>query len=800
MYTSSQKNPRRMALQSRPGRVWRPILLRFLLAELVVGFLLGPLGVHAAERPAGSVLEQAVGSEKALRDRLERALDTWCRWLSGYLRPVPGTDLYTLTPKAATGPNRYRDVAGNQFAAAAAGYWLARAKLNPEIARPLEGLIRLALGSHVAVKAIDRTDVPMWGAGYSAADNWHADLFAATSAMLMLPGLASAEQEQVRTILAWEADKQVEYGISPRWNSMPGRWPAHSVGEANAWSTALLQAARIAWPDSPRQEAWRSAAIDYSLNSICLPEDLTSDRVVAGRALKERVKGANFEPGGIQEHHGFYHPGYMGWPLAYQAFAELMDQAMPPSRRNPDVYLHHWQQVFNRLKQGTFANGRFIHCAGDDWNAYGYGNDHILPIAIFAAVRFRDPDAARLADQWLALMEHAQSLTGGPIQGARLARLQHLHHNDFAWYEAISGASLAHALWVLDRLSPAAMPAPSTEDEYNAHSAGTYHEPSARLVWHRDPRRWASFCWRSAFGQWQAIVQPIRLPHLLKFNHNSIGILDAAGAVPGAKFQWFKIETFDRGGFWSMGAVDRLSKKERKAAFLVRQHQALVVLPEGPSLLVDQCQALDRLPLVRSGGLGLRLAADIFNNREVNLEVNGTTRSIGQHPERDTWHDLQARSITIEKLLSVYAIAGDGTFQLLQKRRRPPDHRESPYARDAFAVEESLLSHELYFGPPRCERRETVLPGVWFRNLILLMYCDPRQAHERPTAVVTGRPSCLVIDMPQIGSVVAINFGDSEESIQCPGGSVRVGPRSVRVVRRTVDRCPGPSSETPENE
>jgi hypothetical protein len=497
---------------------------------------------------------------------------------------------------------------------------------------------------------------------------------------------------------------------------------------------------------------------------------------------------------------------------------------MRASRRNTDVYLHPWQQAFNRLKHSTFANGRFIHCAGDDWNAYGYGNDHILPIAIFAAVRFSDPDATRLADQWLKLMEHAQSLTGGPIQGARLGRLQHLHHNDFAWYESISGASLAHALWVLDRLAPAAMPAhdcrerppwrsvergktrpdesrnategvpyssdlaampaPSTEDEYNARNAGTYHEPNARLVWHRDAHRWASFCWRSAFGEWQAIVQPIRLPHLLKFNHNSIGILEAAGAVGGAKLQWFKIETFDRGGFWSMGAVDRLAKKEQKGAFLVRQHQALIVLPDGPSLLIDQCQALDRLPLVRSGGLGLRLAADIFNNREVHLEVNGMPKTFGQHPAQDTWHDLQARSLTIEKLLSLHALAGEGTFQLLQKRRRSPDHRESPYTRDTFAVEESLLGHELYFGPPRCERRETVAPGEWFRNLILLIHCDPRQAQHLGTAVVIGRPPCFAIDMPQTGSLVTINFSDTEHRVQCPGGAVRVGPRSVRVVTR----------------
>ena len=753
----------------------------FAWSMAATGLLLGAVPAVAVEQATASAQRPSAAPARLLRARLERSLDQWCRWLSGYLQPVPGTDLYTLNPKLKTGPG-YRDVAGNQFAAAAAGYWLAHAKPDPQVARPLRGLIKFALGSHVAVHTIDRPEVPKWGAGYSAADDWHADLFAATSGMLMPAGLPASEREQLRAILAWEADKQVEYGISPKWRSMPGRWPAGSVGESNAWSTALVQAARLSWPDSPRQAAWRGAAIDYSLNSISMPEDLTSDRVVAGEPLKERVKGANFEPGGIQEHHGFYHPGYMGWPLAYQAFAELMDQAMQPSHRNPDVYLHHWKQVFDRLKQSTFANGRFIHCAGDDWNAYGYGNEHILPIGIFAAVRFRDADAMRLADQWLALMEHAQAITGGPMQGARLGRLQHQYNNNFSWYEAISGASLAHALWVMDHLDCTQMPPPATEDQYHARNVGTYYEPNARLVRHRDRHRWASFCWRSAFGQWQAIVQPVRLPHLLKFNHNSMGILEAAGALPGDKLQWFKIQTLD-GGFWSLGTVDRLAKKGQKGTFLVRQHQALVVLPEGPSLLIDQCQALDQLPLVRSGGFGLRLAADIFNNHRVNVSIDGAERAFGQHPQRDTWHDLQTRSLTIEKLLAIRAIAGDGTFQLLQKRRRPPDDSEALYAHDPLAVEESLLSHELYFGPPQCERRETVAPGTWFRNMVLLMECGPRVPRNRgATAAVVGRPPCFAVDLPSIRRTVAVNFSDTQQSTDSACGRVQVGPRSVTMV------------------
>jgi hypothetical protein len=773
---------------------WRPLprqrLFLLVLGGAALAIITGtapgvvpsPAVAVDAKAPNAPVQEETVGTNEELPERLERALERWCRWLAGYLRQVPGTDLYTLVPKLNTNRNAYRDVAGNQFAAAAAGYWLRRAKPEEEIARPLRGLIKLSLASHVAVAAVDRPDVPKWGAGYSSADNWHADLFAATSGMLMLDGLPPDQRDWLRVILAWEADKQVEYGIRRESHSFPGRWPRHSIGEANAWSTALVQTARLAWPDSDRQPAWRSTAIDYSLNAICLPDDMTSERIVAGKPLKERVKGANFEPGGIQEHHGFYHPGYMGWPLAYQAYAMLIDEALPPAQRNPDVYLNNWKPAFDRLKQGTFAGGRFIYCAGYDWNAYGYGNAHVLPLALFAAVRFQDPDASRLAHGWLSLVEHEQALGDGSIQGVRLATLKRNYTNDFAWYEAISGASLAHALWVLEHVDVEEMPPPSSKAEYNQRNSGTYHEPNARLVWHRDPKRWASFCWRSAFGEWQAIVQPIGLSHLLKFNHNSLGIFDAPGTARKAALKSFAIDTFDGGGFWSLGTIARTSSKTSGKFPLVRQHQALVALPEGPTLLVDQCQALGRLEVRRTGGLGLRLAADVFNGNCLHLTAAGSEKTFGQHPQRDTWHDLGVRSIRIEKRLTLHAIRGEGSFQLLQKRGRPPEGSEKLYPGDTFAVEESLLSHELYFGPPAYQPPRLVGPQEWFRNLVLVIYCDPERAPEEASAAVSGSHPCFAIHLPEVDRTVAINFADTALSTDSPAGPIEVDPRSVRVV------------------
>ena len=516
----------------------------------------------------------------------------------------------------------------------------------------------------------------------------------------------------------------------------------------------------------------------YSLNTICVPADLKSDEIVAGKPVRDRVEGANFEPGGIQEHHGFYHPGYMAWPLAYQAYAMLLDESVPPERRNPDVYLRHWQLAFDRLKQATLSNGRFIYCAGSDWINYGYGNAHILPIGIFAATRFGDRDAARLADEWLKLVEHEQALSGGAAQGVRLATMQRLYPKDFGWYEAISGASLAHALWVMDHMDTSKMPPPSTEEEYNAANVGTYHEPGAKLVWHRDRRRFASCSWRSAFGEWQALIQPVDLPHLLRFNHNSTGVLDVVGASHKTAIGPSSTNTFDGGGFWSLGTVDRLVREDKTGFPLVREHQALIVLPDGPAIFVNQCQALDDISVTRTGALGMRLAADIFNDSRVNLTIDGETRTFGQHPECDTWHDLGVRSLVIEDRLAIDAAAGEGSFQLLQRRSRPADRSAMIEPRHDG---ESLVSHALCFGPSANDPPRTVTKGEWFRDVVLVFWCDADPDTSHPKAIVVGEPPCAAIRFPELKRTVAVNFGDEEQTVASSAGPASVPARSVRV-------------------
>lgn len=727
---------------------------------------------------------------ESLKYRLERCLYDWCHWLADYLWHVPGTDsLCTMNPTLGTGNNPYRDVAGNQFAAATAAYWLSMNDVSDDVRYSLEGLIRLALGTHLAVKQIDRPDIQKWGAGYSAADDWHACLFAATHAILQ-PQTEDDFSRERDSIFRWEADRISQYGISKQYRSRPGHWPEGSCGESNAWSACHLQFARLRLDDETRDSVWLQAAVDRSLNAICMESDWVDTTLIHGQPVNERVKGANFEPGGIQEHHGFFHPGYMAWPVAYLALAELADRNLPPNRR-AGVFLRHWKTVFDRLKQATFSNGRFIHCAGDDWNVYGYGNSMLLPAALFAAFEWQDADAARLVDEWLKLIEYQQSLADGAVQAARLTTLQRISVNDFSWYEAIDGACLALAHWVLQQCAKNSdLPSPVSDVEYNRHQAGFYFEPNTRMVWSRTPNRWASAAWRSAGQEWQIVMQPVDRPHLLRFNHNGTGLLELNKALWRTTIDkkslpnvvWYAIEPLADSGFWTLGCVEQYGKSTVRGVVgpLIEQYQALVVLPDGPCLWMDFVRTLDQVLLLRSASFGMQLAADIFNRNHARIRVGNRWREFKPHPHEDTWIDLETRNVGLEGDMTVRALWGEGTFHLLQKRRRDPQREKLIYENDPVGAAESLLAHGLFFGMQGYNRPQILGPGTMVRDVGLAIGVKQYLSNIQP-AIIGDTPFLRAIKLTETDRWISINFTNESRSLQLPCHTIELKPHSIHI-------------------
>ena len=111
------------------------------------------------------------------------------------------------------------------------------------------------------------------------------------------------------------------------------------------------------------------------------------------------------------------------------------------------------------------------------------------------------------------------------------------------------------------------------------------------------------------------------------------------------------------------------------------------------------------------------------------------------------------------------------------------------YAVDPFGAEESLLTHELYFGPPVCDRPKIVAPKEWFRNVVLMFYCDPDEP-PRPAVEVSGQPPCIAVYMPETGRTVAVNFAETEQIVDSPAGRIIIPPQSVKVVSQDKAEAP----------
>lgn len=702
-----------------------------------------------------------------VRKRLWRALEIWCCGLGTSLHPA-GEGLRSLTPLPSRGEIAYDAVAADQFAAAASGYWLRRANASDSISTPLRELIRFALVSHVAVQDRPLPDGAVWGATAKPSNNdWHAPLFPAATGILLEGALSRKEEAWLRQTIEWEAGFHVQNppdmeGKPPLFGrKSPGRHPAHSCGESLAWTAALLQVARVRYPDANGATFWREAAIIHALNSTSFPEDVTSSKCVAGRSLAERVVGANFEPGGIQEHHGFFHPGYMAWPLASLAVAFLLDQRLPPEERDPEAYLHHWQDVFARLKQCCLDNGRLIYAAGFDWNQYGYGNTRLLPAALFAAAHYMDRQAARLADQYLTLMEFQQARSGWAFQIERMATQRQLYPNRYAWYEAIDGMAIAESLWILDefeRVDSALLVEPDAAEKYQSSTAGTYVEPRAQLAWHRTNRVFASFSWRAYPSGAQALVQPLHNPHLLKWNAGAAGILEFTDAAQIQALEWCQTQSFDEGGFYTIGQiVHGRWEDQRNVRPLARQILAMVALPKGLVLWIDRYQAMQNCEIETNLSFPVRLAADIFNGCAARLAVDGKELEYPQHPAVDTWHLLRGRQLTAGQSLTLTNLQGDGSFHLMQKRRRDPKGLTMLYGEGSAACEESLVSHDLYFGS---REPRLVASGEWIRKIIHALTCETEERENPEDIRIVGDDPFVFGIVTHKGDKILLNLSD----------------------------------------
>ncbi len=398
--------------------------------------------------------------------------------------------------------------------------------------------IRYWLRTHVTGDLPCTNDAP-WGNHWQSA--WWTSK-AVGGIQLVREWLTPDELAAVERVVTHEADRHT--GLPPRVNEY-----GDTKSEENAWDAEVVAWAINLYPGHPHRADWESALAVLCLNTLSVADDLTSTRRVQGRPLRDWLGSSPCIHSDFTiENHGFFHICYMVCPLHSLAWCDYAFRLH--GNPVPEVVYHHVRDVWERTKQFALWEDRFAYAGGKDWPRYAYGMYFMLPALVQYQQLWGDGEARRIEQQRVARFEQEQrqwadgSFFSGRWTALRMERWP-------AEWETDAAANLTIAA-LIHRLGPDLAATPAAE--FHRAREGTFISRESELAVRRDPRRFASWCWKSNGGPVTGLVCSHRGEHMLEWNHSLAGAVRlnevrAATSVVSHAFDEFA------GGFATVGTV-----------------------------------------------------------------------------------------------------------------------------------------------------------------------------------------------------------------------------------------------------
>lgn len=190
------------------------------------------------------------------------------------------------------------------------------------------------------------------GTGWQTA-HWAA--FAGFAGWLLWPHLGTADRENVRRMVEFEANRFNAYNPVNYRNDAGGYvTPGDSKSEEHAWNAQLLHVAIAMMPDHPNHATWSRKSAELMISAAARPADTTSSQVVNGRTVAAWVTGSNVNADGTITNHDRIHPDYMvAMPLS--AHAGLTSSLA--GRATPRAALFNLDRVYDALVDKEFVTG-----------------------------------------------------------------------------------------------------------------------------------------------------------------------------------------------------------------------------------------------------------------------------------------------------------------------------------------------------------------------------------------------------------------------------------------------------------
>ncbi|WP_269543159.1 hypothetical protein [Cerasicoccus fimbriatus] len=632
------------------------------------------------------------------------------------------------------------------------------------LARALSAL-RFNLASHISGDTVCLCGAP-WGHTWISALGIERMMFAMR---LLSPHFTDADHAALGRVLTSEADwlltdyqRGLHRGISAtKWNHEGGNDP-----ESNIWNGALLWRTAEMYPDHPHADDWRERAHCFLLNGVSIETDANDDTIIAGKPLSERHIGPSFFPNYSLDHHGYFNVGYMVICVSNVAMLHFdLKQSGLPRPESLDLHIHDLWRVLRRF---IFADGRLARIGGDTRVRYAYCQEYLLPALAFAADYLNDAHAEDLIERQLELIQtEASHNADGSFYSKRLTSLRHESPLYYTRLESDRACAIAQLITYREAISQPTAPEQSFEESV----AGGWIEPEYGAVFHRSPKRLASFSWR-AFHLAQGLCQPPGDGHLAEWEFNLGGRVEFCHhPKPGGaektkmhrrilRHSVQKIE----GGFVTTGAVMEgvdITMAESFHATDSAIHQgAYAALPDGHTMVgLHHCRMGPRRGYVASiKGLHLNLPNDLYNTLQRKVNCTNGEHTLSAPPAGDTTLDLQSRWANIENRVGVVGIYGADSLQV----HRSSERRAGPL--QSLHVEQ--LCWPLIIGPQKFEAGEMILDAGW----AVLSSVDTRTT-QAVTATTIDTDLADIRAVAIVGQdgkryVFAANFGDEPATIK----------------------------------
>lgn len=571
-----------------------------------------------------------------------------------------------------------------------------------------------------------------------------------------------------------------------RYDVVAGPKPPENRPESNMWNGSMLWRTALMYPEAPRAAEYRERGTSFLLNAMSYPEDATSERMFAGRPLREWHVGANFQSTGACCHHGYMNVGYIDVTLSNLAMLHFSGRYGNWSL--PEALYLHLEDVWKLSKSCMFPDGRLFRIGGDTRVRYCYCQDYALAGWLLARDRLGDVEAQAFEDGWLRHVAREQETNAdGSFMGHRLRRLEEQSPLYYCRLEGDKAVSLSMAACWRRRFGEFKG---RPEAKERRETLELWSDPFHGSLLSQGARRKSCWTWMAAEKP-MGICVPAGRSDMAEWRYNLSGRIVGTGQRMVPCVHPVEQETFD-GGFMTSGWVEMRNMAplaEGESEDMVsRTYLACAALPDdGTMVILQRARSLNRFYFQTLKGLFLNVPNDVFNGDFRRLErANSVQEWLRTRPgQRDvlTCGDW----LTLDGELSVESLNG-APLQLNRPRTAPVNiHSHGDHIGGWLYVDE-ICQGACYEGAAQCRERGELL---FEASAAVRAGCDAagvaRLSAARPEVEVTGDRTAVVSGavrgMDGKGYVLVLNASEREQQVRVGSEtSFDLAPGGARLV------------------